>query len=81
MTVALDILSAISRDRIVVSTSRCGRDNPGSNPGHGSDCRCLGTAEYFLMNSFLSFFFNFFIIVTYILILNSHKNLRFLRPY
>ena len=25
-----------SRDRIVVSTSRCGRDNPGSNPGHGS---------------------------------------------
>ena len=26
----------LSRDRIVVSTSRCGRDNPGSNPGHGS---------------------------------------------
>ena len=25
----------IGRDRIVVSTSRCGRDNPGSNPGHG----------------------------------------------
>ena len=25
----------VSRDRIVVSTSRCGRDNPGSNPGHG----------------------------------------------
>ena len=25
------------RDRIVVSTSRCGRDNPGSNPGHGRD--------------------------------------------
>ena len=24
-----------SRERIVVSTSRCGRDNPGSNPGHG----------------------------------------------
>ena len=24
-----------SHDRIVVSTSRCGRDNPGSNPGHG----------------------------------------------
>uniref|UniRef100_H2XKD2 Uncharacterized protein n=1 Tax=Ciona intestinalis TaxID=7719 RepID=H2XKD2_CIOIN len=23
-----------SCDRIVVSTSRCGRDNPGSNPGH-----------------------------------------------
>ena len=25
------------RDRIVVSTSRCCRDNPGSNPGHGID--------------------------------------------
>ncbi len=25
------------RDRIVVSTLRCGRSNPGSNPGHGRD--------------------------------------------
>ena len=25
------------RDRIVVSTSRCGRENPGSNPGHGRE--------------------------------------------
>ena len=24
------------RDSLVVRTSRCGRDNPGSNPGHGS---------------------------------------------
>ena len=24
-----------NRDRIVVSTFRCGRNNPGSNPGHG----------------------------------------------
>ena len=24
-----------SRNRIVVSTSRCGRENPGSNPGYG----------------------------------------------
>ncbi len=24
-----------SRDRIVVSTLRCGRNNPGSNPFHG----------------------------------------------
>ncbi len=24
-----------SRDRIVVSTLRCGSNNPGSNPGHG----------------------------------------------
>ena len=25
------------RDRLVVRTLRCGRSNPGSNPGHGSD--------------------------------------------
>ena len=25
----------LSHDSIVVSTSRCGRENPGSNPGHG----------------------------------------------
>ena len=30
------------RDRIVVSTSRCGRDNPGSNPGHGRAPLCHG---------------------------------------
>ena len=24
------------RDSIVVSTLRCGRNNPGSNPGHGT---------------------------------------------
>ena len=24
-----------SRDRLVVRTLRCGRNNPGSNPGHG----------------------------------------------
>ena len=28
-------LSFGGRDRIVVSTLRCGRNNPGSNPGHG----------------------------------------------
>ena len=28
--------STPSRDRIVVSTLRCGRNNPGSNPGHGT---------------------------------------------
>ena len=29
-----DIENMHSRDRIVVSTLRCGRNNPGSNPGH-----------------------------------------------
>ena len=38
------------RDRIVVSTSRCGRDNPGSNPGHGRGCVSLSwqVSKYFI---------------------------------
>ena len=39
-TVLLQELHSVSlhnsRDRIVVSTLRCGRSNPGSNPGHGN---------------------------------------------
>ena len=31
------IASISSRDRLVVRTLRCGRSNPGSNPGHGMD--------------------------------------------
>ena len=31
-----DMRNRHSRDRIVVSTLRCGRNNPGSNPGHGT---------------------------------------------
>ena len=30
-------LLVLSRDRLVVRTLRCGRSNPGSNPGHGMD--------------------------------------------
>ena len=33
---AVHVSSSGSRDRIVVSTLRCGRNNPGSNPGHGT---------------------------------------------
>ena len=38
-----------SRDRIVVSTLRCGRSNPGSNPGHGSCLKAVsaGTITFF----------------------------------
>ena len=47
------------RDRIVVSTLRCGRSNPGSNPGHGSSCSlilcfCLNLPTAFLVH-FLQF--------------------------
>ena len=34
--IALPNLRSQGRDRIVVSTLRCGRNNPGSNPGHGT---------------------------------------------
>ena len=30
-------IAVLSRDRLVVRTLRCGRSNPGSNPGHGMD--------------------------------------------
>ena len=32
---ATQFISLASRDRLVVRTLRCGRSNPGSNPGHG----------------------------------------------
>ena len=32
-----------SRDRLVVRTLRCGRSNPGSNPGHGMQRLLLTT--------------------------------------
>lgn len=34
-----------SRDRIVVSTLRCGRSNPGSNPGHGKGAQLDSLGE------------------------------------
>ena len=33
---AFPAVELISRDRLVVRTLRCGRNNPGSNPGHGN---------------------------------------------
>ena len=33
------------RDRIVVSTLRCGRNNPGSNPGHGMSMSYHGNKD------------------------------------
>jgi hypothetical protein len=38
-----------SRDRIVVSTPRCGRGNPGSNPGHGNNQCCHGRELFYLL--------------------------------
>ena len=43
-----------SRDRIVVSTLRCGRNNPGSNPGHGT---FFLTMQYYQFLLFVNFYF------------------------
>ena len=40
------------RDRIVVSTLRCGRSNPGSNPGHGSG-HILSTRHIYILDPIL----------------------------
>ena len=37
-----------SRDRLVVRTLRCGRSNPGSNPGHGNASKhCHGEGLFY----------------------------------
>ena len=36
-TIFFFLRGSTCRDRLVVRTLRCGRSNPGSNPGHGSD--------------------------------------------
>ena len=39
-----------SRDRLVVRTLRCGRSNPGSNPGHGNvSLHCHGGSYFFFL--------------------------------
>ena len=44
------------RDRLVVRTLRCGRSNPGSNPGHGIFCtsRRATWSPHVCGNSFIS---------------------------
>ena len=41
--------SVLRCDRLVVRTLRCGRNNPGSNPGHGKNCFHIYLL-YFVMN-------------------------------
>ena len=43
----------VRRDRLVVRTLRCGRSNPGSNPGHGTFFPFL-FLFYFSHNYFLN---------------------------
>ena len=41
-----------SRDRLVVRTLRCGRNDPGSNPGHGRN----GITFFFCLDSLVFYF-------------------------
>ena len=45
-------ISVLSRDRLVVRTLRCGRSNPGSNPGHGK----VNFFVFFVILPFLAIF-------------------------
>jgi hypothetical protein len=47
-----------SRDRLVVRTLRCGRSNPGSNPGHGSVKSLLRQRFFFIVQLNYSFNLN-----------------------
>lgn len=53
----LDASCQFGRDRIVVSTSRCGRDNPGSNPGHGKAAFHLLQIQNLIKRMFFKFSF------------------------
>ena len=51
-----------SRDRLEVRTLRCGRNNPGSNPGHGTFlffffCSCKGCNHVGLLEDGYVYFF------------------------
>ncbi len=46
-----------SRNRIVVSTLRCGRSNPGSNPGYGKECFFSNNLKIYFLKSITVFLF------------------------
>ena len=49
----------VGRDRLVVRTLRCGRRNPGSNPGHGTFFSVFILYSIFLIIIFLLLFVYF----------------------
>ena len=74
--------SSGSRDRIVVSTLRYGRNNPGSNPRHGT---FFLTMQYYLFFSLCKFLFfsrlqENFELRHLRLVFNSSRSLIFLVP-
>ena len=53
---AVHMSSSGSRDRIVVSTLRCGRNNPGSNPDHGTFFSYYAVLSIFTLCKLFFFF-------------------------
>ena len=53
------LFASHSRDRIVVSTSRCGRDSPGSNPGHGKQLCSVAVTALWANVFFVSLTFSY----------------------
>ena len=56
-----NLVPVVRRDRLVVRTLRCGRSNPGSNPGHGTLFFRFYSLFYFSHNYYFLFvYFGFY---------------------
>ena len=56
-------MSRSSRDRLVVRTLRCGRNNPGSNPGHGSGWTLSRAGLFLRLQTFISRYVIYFMLI------------------
>ena len=69
-----------SRDRIVVSTLRCGRNNPGSNPGHGTLRNFFPISWFFLSFVLFSVYLLELVCTIYVCYLQSILLFAFIIP-
>ena len=83
-------IAVLSRDRLVVRTLRCGRSNPGSNPGHGRACSVMAEACLFFFQHIANFWYHlvcFSILLSFILFFRKsykifkHSMLEFIPRY
>ena len=66
-------IAVLSRDRLVVRTLRCGRSNPGSNPGHGRAYSVM--AEVYLLLILL-----YVMSKEYVLVFNKNTGIKSVQP-
>ena len=62
-----------SRDRLVVRTLRCGRSNPGSNPGHGRAYSVMAEVYLFLILLYV-------MSKEYVLVFNKNTGIKSVQP-